>query len=57
MTGDHQSAIDKIVTRLHAPPYANTNPAISSMTIPEILDMFWNEFKAFQQRLYPYDAG
>jgi hypothetical protein len=27
------------------------------MTIPEILDTFWNEFKAFQQRTYPYDAA
>ena len=57
MTGVHQSAIDKVVARLHAPPCANTNPAISSMLIPEILDTFWNEFKAFQQRLYPFDAA
>jgi hypothetical protein len=56
MTGDHQSAIDKVVTRLHAPPCANSNPSVSSMTMAEILDTFWNEFKAFQQRLYPYDA-
>ena len=57
MTEVHQSAIDMVVTRLHAPPCANTNPAISSMLIPEILDTFWNEFKAFQQRLYPFDAA
>ena len=56
MTGEHQSAIDKVVTRLHAPPCANSNPSVSSMTMAEILDTFWNEFKAFQQRLYPYDA-
>jgi len=57
MTGDHQSAIDKVVTRLHAPPCANTNNAVSSMTIAEILDTFWNKFKAFQQRTYPFDAA
>ena len=55
MTGDHQDAIDKVVSRLHAPPNPNTNT--SSLTIAEILDTFWNEFKAFQQRTYPYDAA
>ena len=57
MTGDHQSAIDKVVTRLHTPPCANTNPSVSSMSMAEILDTFWNKFNAFQQQLYPYDAA
>ena len=38
MTGEHQSAIDKVIIRLHAPPCANTNPAVSSMSKPDILD-------------------
>jgi len=57
MTGVHQLAIERVVTRLHAPPCANTNPAVSSMSIPDILDTFWNEFKAFQLRSDPYDAA
>ena len=48
MTGEHQSAIDKVIIRLHAPPCANTNSAVSSMSEAEILDTFWNEFKAYQ---------
>ena len=57
MTGEHQSAIDKVIIRLHAPPCANTNSAVSSMSKAEILDTFWNEFKAYQYRPYPYDAA
>ena len=55
MTGEHQLAIEKVITRLHAPP--NPNTAVSSMSLPEILDTFWNEFKAYQHRTYPYDAA
>jgi hypothetical protein len=40
MTGVHQLAIERVVIRLHAPPCANTNPADSSMSIPDILDTF-----------------
>ena len=57
MNGDHQSAIDRVINRLHAPPCANTNPAVLSMTKADILDTFWNEFKAYQYRTYPYDVA
>ena len=57
MTGDHQSAIDRVISRLHAPPCANTNTAVLSMTEADILDTFWNEFKAYQYRTYPYDVA
>ena len=58
-TGEHQSAIDKVIIclHLHAPPCANTNPAVSSMSEAEILYTFWNGFKAYQYRTYPYDAA
>ena len=57
MNGDHQSAIDRVISRLHAPPCANTNPAVLSMTEADVLDTFWNEFKAYQNRTYPYDVA
>jgi hypothetical protein len=57
MNGDHQSAIDRVINRLHAPPCANTNPAVLSMTEADVLDTFWNEFKAYQNRTYPYDVA
>jgi len=57
MTGEYQSAIDKVIIRLHAPPCANTNPAVSSMSKADILGTFLNEFKAYQYRMYPYDSA
>jgi hypothetical protein len=36
------------------PPCPNINPAVSSMSLPNIIDTFWNEFKAFQNCTHPY---
>ena len=36
------------------PPFPNTNPAVSSMSLHDIIDTFWNEFKAFQNCTHPY---
>ncbi len=35
-------------------PCPNTNPAVSSMYLPERVDTFWNELKAFQNYTHPY---
>ena len=35
-------------------PCPNTNPAVSSMSLHNIIDTFWNEFKAFQNSTHPY---
>jgi hypothetical protein len=40
LTGMHRDAIEKVVIRLHGPPCPNTNPAVSSMSMPEIVDTF-----------------
>jgi hypothetical protein len=50
----HHGAIEKVVSRLHMPPCPNTNPAVSSMSLHDIIDTFWNEFKAFQNCTHPY---
>ncbi len=52
LTGVHRDAIEKVVSRLHVPPCPN--PAISDMSLHEIIDTFWIEFKAFQNRTNPY---
>ncbi len=44
----HHDAIEKVVIWLHGPPCPNTNPTVSSMSMPEIVDTFWNEFNAFK---------
>jgi hypothetical protein len=54
LTGTHHDAIEKVVSQLHLPPCPNTNPAVSSMSLPEIIDTFWNEFRAFQNCTHPY---
>ncbi len=52
--GTHRDAIAKVVSRLHMSPCPNTNPAVSSISLPNIIDTFWNEFKAFQNCTHPY---
>ncbi len=40
LTGTYHDAIEKVVSQLHLPPCPNTNPAVSSMSLPEIIDTF-----------------
>ena len=54
LTGTHRDAIEEVVRRLHLTPCPNTHPNISRMTIADIIDTFWNEFKSFQQCTHPF---
>ncbi len=54
LMGTHCDAIEKVVGRLHMLPCPNTNPEVSSMSLPDIIDTFWNEFKVFQNCTHPY---
>jgi hypothetical protein len=54
LTGEHHDAIEKVVTHLHVPPCPNPNPTVLTMLPHEIIDTFWNEFKAFQNCTQPY---
>jgi hypothetical protein len=56
LTGTHHDALEKVVIWLHGPPRPNTNPAVSSMSMPEIVDTFWNEFNAFKNCTHPYNV-
>jgi hypothetical protein len=54
LTGKHCDAIEKVVTRLHVPPCPNLNPNVQTMLPHEIIETFWNEFKAFQNCTQTY---
>ena len=54
LTGEHRDTIEKVVTHLHVPPCPNPNPTVHTMEPHEIIDTFWNEFKAFQNCTQPY---
>jgi hypothetical protein len=54
LTGMHHDAIEKVVSQLHMPPCPNTNPAVSSMSLSDIIDTFWNDCKVFQNCTHPY---
>ncbi len=56
LTGTHSDAIEKVVIWLHRPPCPNTNPAVSSMSMPEIVETFWNEFNALKNCTHPYNV-
>jgi DNA topoisomerase VI subunit B len=52
--GKYRDSIEKVVTRLHQLPCANPHPDVQNMTEGEIMDIFWNEFKAFQNKTEPF---
>jgi hypothetical protein len=54
MIGTHRDAIEEVVKRLHLPPCLNKRVDLSAMTTADIVDTFWNEFKAFQSCSEPF---
>ena len=52
--GKYRDSIEKVVSRLHQLPCANPHPDVPNMTEGEIIDIFWNEFKAFQNQTEPF---
>jgi hypothetical protein len=54
MTGHHRDMIEIVANHLHLPPCPNTNPLIAAKSLFEIVDIFWNEFKSFQNSTHPY---
>jgi hypothetical protein len=43
--GKYCVTIEKVISRLHQTPCANTHPNVPKMSEAEIIDTFWNEFK------------
>jgi hypothetical protein len=55
MIGTYRDAIEEVVKRLHLPPCLNKKRVdLSAMKTADIVDTFWNEFKAFQSCSEPF---
>jgi hypothetical protein len=46
-TGEHRDKIERVVRKLFAYPYQNRFPDLQGMSENEIVDLIWDEFKAF----------
>jgi len=51
LNGEHRDAMEKVIKHLHLPPCPNQHPEVLQMTEAQIVDVFWDEFKAFQKLL------
>ena len=47
MTGKHQDAIERVITKLHTVPCSNPSKDIDPTDISKVMDIFWDEFKHF----------
>jgi hypothetical protein len=47
LKGVEGNAIEEVVIHLHLPPCPNKRVNLSDMSSADIVDTFWNEFKAF----------
>ncbi len=54
LRGKHRIVMEKVVKRLHLPPCPNQHPEVMLMTEAQIVDVFWNEFKAFRNCTPPF---
>ncbi len=54
LKGAERDAIEEVVKRLHLPPCPNKSADLSKTSSAEIVDAFWNEFKAFQCCTEPF---
>jgi hypothetical protein len=54
LKGREHDAIEEVDKRLHLPPCPNKSVDSSTTSLAEIVDTFWNEFKAFQCCTEPF---
>jgi hypothetical protein len=55
LTGDKRNAIERVVRKLFKEPFTNNIPSVQGMSEEEIVDTFWDEFKAFRNKTAPFD--
>ena len=55
LTGVQRDAMERVVRKLHESPGANKNTAIVGKSVDDIVDLFWDEFKAFRNKSAPFD--
>jgi hypothetical protein len=52
--GKYRNAIERVVSRLHELPCANSHPDVPKMSKADIIDTFWDEFKVFCNKTEPF---
>lgn len=52
--GEHRIAMEIVIKCLHHPPCPNQHPEVAEMSVAQIVDVFWNEFKAFRNMAPPF---
>ena len=50
MNGQHRDAIERVITKLHQPPFPNASNDIDITDITGVLDIFWDEFDQFKSQ-------
>ena len=48
-------AMEYVIEKLHYPPCPNKSIDMMGKTIDHIIDCFWNEYRSFKERLYPFN--
>jgi len=54
LKGEHRNAMEMVVKHLHLPPCPNQHPEVLSMTEAQIVNVFWDEFKAVMNCTPPF---
>ena len=57
LTGEHRDVIERVVRKLFTYPYQNRFPDLQGKSEDEIVDLFWDEFKAFCHKTKPFDKA
>ena len=51
---DERLAMERVIEKLHHPPCPNKSKQLRGKTITQIIDLFWDEYKAFRDRSSPF---
>ena len=54
-TGKEHEAMELVIEKLHYPPCPNKSIEMRGKTMSHIKDCFWNEYRCFTERLYPFN--
>ena len=52
---DKRLAMERVIDKLHHPPCPNKSKDLRGKTSTQIIDLFWDEFRAFRERSAPFN--
>jgi hypothetical protein len=55
LTGFHREAIERVVRKQFPDQVIKNDPELQDMTQDEVVDLFWDEFKAFRNKTGPFE--